>query len=433
MASSKQVSTGRHFMNLKKCHPLRRLKGRWFVPVMLTVAALLVAGTSGCGKSPEEKKAEKAAILAQTTGRLIAKSNRANTTVEATLIPAAGEAAPASVKGNAEQTMAALPPGKYTLTARADGWPDVREEVSVEAGRMTEVAINFKSGSLRLDSLPTGATVKQGNAVLGKTPLLLPQLPLGELQLTLEYPAWPVLPFKTTITENGETAETARLPHGKLVIESSPAGATVLFGKRAIGQTPLTIERYQAGNTKLTLQAKDLPPLEMTVAMEDRGELTLTPVLANGYPMLDPEALLRAVWVEEPREDPNRLAPAMKPFTSFPSQNGIVRNLNRRKLFETWLEKKYRFFGSVRFYDKERGLIEFAEQKGDLSRYRVVARLSSGARTDKETVARLTAKGATFAVYGRLSAVEEQAWPAKNITFELSAAEPLQGGIPAAP
>ena len=35
------------------------------------------------------------------------------------------------------------------------------------------------------------------------------------------------------------------------------------------------------------------------------------------------------------------------------------------------------------------------------------------------------AKGATFTFYGRLSAVEEPKWPAKVITFEFSAVEPL--------
>ena len=121
------------------------------------------------------------------------------------------------------------------------------QEVRIEAARATEVALNFKSGSLRVESEPTGATVKRGNAILGKTPLTVPQLPPGELALALELPLWPALPFKATIAENQETIETLRLPHGRLVIESSPAGATVVFSGRALGQTPLTIERFQAG------------------------------------------------------------------------------------------------------------------------------------------------------------------------------------------
>ena len=154
-------------------------------------AAVLVAGISGCGKSPEEQKAAVAAHIAQTTGRLTVKSNRANTTIEALRTPAAGEAATAVVHGNdegaAEQGLGALPPGKYALTAHSEGWPDIRQDVTVDAGRTTEVTVNFKSGSLRLDSDPTGAIVRLGTTTIGKTPLVIPpKLPPGVCQLSLE-------------------------------------------------------------------------------------------------------------------------------------------------------------------------------------------------------------------------------------------------------
>jgi hypothetical protein len=355
------------------------------------------------------------------------KSNLPNTTIEAALLSATGEPAPGSVKGveggAAEHSLARLPLGKYAITARAAGWPDLREEADVVAGQTTEVAVTFKGGSLRLDSLPIGATVKRGNVVLGKTPLVVPQLPPGEHSLSLEYPLWPAQAFKTTITQNGETAETVRLPHGKLIVESSPSGATVLFGKRPIGQTPLTIERYQAGTTKLTLQAKDFPPLEVTVAMEDRGEVKLNPELGTGFPLLDPEALLHAVWIPD---NPDRLSPLTEGVSGpFQPQNGIVKNLHRKRLYEIWLRKTYRFSAIIKTYDPVSGLVEFTEQQNALSRHRVLAKLSPEARSDQALAARLVKDG-TFSFYGRLSAVEEPRWPSKVITFEFTAAEALR-------
>lgn len=414
-------------MNAIDCHPPLGLSRRQAAPVCLTLAVLLLTSTGGCRKSPEEEKAEKAAIIAQTTGRLAVKSNRAGTTTEVTRLPAAGEAPPVALKGNeagaTEHNFSALPPGTYAVIARSPGWPDLRQEVNVIAGQAAEVAVQFKSGSLRLESLPVGATVKFAGSSLGKTPLTVPQLPPGEIELTLEYPLWPVLPFQATITENQETAATARLPHGRLVVESTPAGATVLFGKRPLGQTPLTIERYQAGNTKLTLQARDFPPMELAIAMEDRGEVKLSPVLALAFPEMDPTSLLAAVWVEPPDEK-NRLAPAMKPFTTYPSRNGVIKNLDRKKLAEEWLDKPYRFIAIIKAYDRESGQIEFAEEKSDLSRYRVLAKLSPAARSNRELATRLV-KDSTFSLYGFLSAVEEPVWPAKAITFEFTAAEAL--------
>jgi len=402
----------------------RRRFGPLIVAGALIVFIFIV--TKCVSRSPEQISAAAALHLAQTTGRLLVKSNLASTTVEATRLASAGEAASSGIKGTedgaAEQVLAALPPGKYAVTARSAGWQDSRKEVNVDAGQTTEVAFFFKGGSLRLDSDPAGATVKLGEAVLGKTPLVIPNLAPGECRLTLEYQSWPVVAFKTTIAENTEAAETVHLPYGKLLVDSIPSGAAVTLDGRAVGKTPVTLERVPVGNRKLTLQAKDFPALVVTVRIEDRGNVIYSPSLGSGFPLLDPVALLQAVWVPE-KED--KLAPQFDTTGIYQPKNGIVKNLHRKRLVEAWLGKKYHFSGTVKSYDQESGQIEFTEQKSELSRYRVLAKLSPGARNDKDPAA-LPAKDAEFALYGRLSTVEEPKWPSKVITFEFSEAEPLR-------
>lgn len=420
-------------MDLKQFCRLHSLKSRG---LSAALALLFAASWSGCSKTeppaPGPVKPAKSAKTTpvgnpKTTGRLLVKSNRANTLIEATRIVPADAPAPTPIagidEGAAEQALAGLMPGTYTVTARSPGWPDVRAEAKIEAGLTTEIAIHFKSGSLRLESLPTGATVKKSGAILGKTPLVVHDLPPGDLDLTLEYPLWPVLPFKTTITEERETAATARLPHGRLIIESVPAGATVLFSGRTLGQTPLTIERFQAGTKKLTLQSPDFPALELSVTIEDGGEVRLSPLLSAAFPLLDPAAFLRAIWVETPKEDPEKIAPAFNPTTGFRSRNGIVRNLHRRKLFEDWLRRPYRFTGTVKSYNRDTGQIEFAEQRSELSRYRVYAQLSASARGNQAFADQLT-KGATIELYGKLSAVEEPTSASSYISIEFIESEP---------
>jgi hypothetical protein len=108
--------------------------------------------------------------------------------------------------------------------------------------------------------------------------------------------------FQTTITENVEATATVRLPHGKLTVQTTPPGATVLLGGRAVGPTPLTRERVSAGTKKLTLQAKDFPALELSVTVVDRGDVKISPALGSAFPVLDPAALYgRLTAVEEPR------------------------------------------------------------------------------------------------------------------------------------
>ena len=390
--------------------------------LLLIILLLAKCAVSSVGeKISAVSQAHAEAVLVRTTGVLVVKSNRPEATVEATRLASAGDVAATSAKGALGQALPGLPPGKYAVTLHADGWPDAHAEVDMAAGRQTEIAINFKSGSLRLDSDPAGATVSLAGAVLGKTPLVIPQLPPGECQLSLAYPSWPVTSFKTTISENVEATETVRLPHGKLTVESTPLGATVLLGGRAVGQTPLTLERVPAGARKLTLQAKDFPPLEVAFTVADRSEVKVSRELGSGFPELDPLALLQAVWV---RDDPNKLSPSVDSLGRYEPRNGVVKNLHRKRLYENWLGKGYRYSAIVKSYDPDSGKVEFAEQRNEYSRYRILAELSSAARNDKELAAKLI-KGATFSLYGRLGAVEEPRWPGKLITFEISSAEPL--------
>ena len=111
-------------MNVLARHPLRRPGRIRPATVILFAAVLLLAGTGGCSKTPEEIKAAQAKLEAETTGRLFVKSNRPNTTIEAALVPAAGQPAPPARKGSAdgaaEQTLSVLTPGTYRLTAQAE-------------------------------------------------------------------------------------------------------------------------------------------------------------------------------------------------------------------------------------------------------------------------------------------------------------------------
>jgi hypothetical protein len=380
----------------------------WVVTSAIT--AVLFFGAAGCKPSETERAAARQAATerkARGTGSLIVKSNRANATIEVTLIPSSAATAPEAAIGSVDQPLTGLSPGKYTVTARSDGWPDATGEASIEAGGTAETKVDFPSGSLRLDSLPTGATVRSGSTVLGRTPLAVPQLPPGECALILDYPNWTPLKTKVVIADKSETNETVRLPHGRLVVTSAPTGATVLLGKRSLGQTPLTLDRFQAGTRTLTLQLKDFPPLAMSVTVEDEGEQNIRGVMANGFPLLDAPATLQAVWFELPVGDPNRLSPNFDPFPGFHPQGTFVRNLNRKKLFEVWLGRTYRFTGTVKSYNPATGQLEFVEQVSSLGKIRVAAQLLPAARDDKETVTLLSTKEATVTICGRFATIEE--------------------------
>jgi hypothetical protein len=329
------------------------------------------------------------------------------------------------VNGALGQALPNLKPGKYAVKLRAEGWPDAVGEVDVPAGQQTETTVNFKGGSLRLETVPVGAIVKLGKAVLGKTPLLVPQLPPGEISLSLEYQSWPAVPHKVTITENQEAAASVRLPHGRLVVDSFPAGATVVLQGKAYNKTPLFFDPIAVGPHKVTLQAKGFPPMEVSVTVTDGTEAKVRPILGTAFPLLDPAALLSAVWL--PDDSPEtRVTTGL-----YKARNDVVKNLRRDWLYNGWLNKVYRYSGAIKTHDAATGRVEFAEQKSDLARYRVVALVKPGTISpvpvkkdakDKEPV--------VLALYGHLTAVDEPSWPGRVITLELTEAEFLPDPTP---
>lgn len=398
-----------------------RLALRLFLSAPVSTGLLLLA--AGCGPSPETLKAEKAAAIAKTTGTLVVHSNRPNASVEATALAAPGEA-PFSRQGTASAPLTGLPPGQYAVVVTAPGWPRISGTATIATGETAELTLHHATGALQLDSEPAGATVKLGGEVLGQTPLLLPELPAGETELQLEYKNWPPLAFKAAIPAGAEATAKARLPHGRLVVESVPAGAMVRISGTDYGRTPLTLDPMPAGQKRLVLQADNYPPVAVSFTLEDGADFKVRPELGSVFPPLDPAEILKTTWVPD---DPNKLAPSFDSVGKFQPRNGIVKNIDRRKVHTDWMEKKYRFSGVVDSYDRKTGEIDFVEDKSALSRYRVVAIVSPEVRGELEPLA-ATLKGRTMAVYGTLAAVEEPRWPARSILLELAGAQLLNEG-----
>ncbi len=391
---------------------------RKFGPLILAVPVIIVflllkSGVSTVSEkvtAVQQVRAEEHRVA--TTGVLVVTSNRPEATVEAKLLDTAPEGATTTAQGALGQSFSNLAPGRYAVTLRAAGWPDALGEVDVPAGQKTAFTANFKGGSLNFETVPAGAIVKLGKDVLGKTPLTVPLLPPGDLTLSLEFQNWAPVPWKGVITVDQETAASVRLPHGRLTVGSIPAGAIVVLEGKSYQQTPLFFDPVSAGEKKLTLQAEGFPPLEVSVTVADGEEAKINPVLATGFPVLDPGALLRDVWIIDDRKVFNAHTGVYRP------KNDVIKNLHRQALYDRWQRKSFRFSSPVKSYDATTRTLEFDTQKADPSSWRVLAQLKPGAG-----IAAPPAKGAVLAVYGRLTAVEEPVWPLRVITVELSDAD----------
>lgn len=119
--------------------------------------------------------------------------------------PVAAKTAPATAplrSGAAPESVADLPPGRYTIFLHNQGWTDVRAEVALQPGETLPVEYTFPHGSVTITSIPDGAEIFSGEISLGHTPLTI-DLPLGKQELVARHPDFPK---KTeTVTIESET------------------------------------------------------------------------------------------------------------------------------------------------------------------------------------------------------------------------------------
>jgi serine/threonine protein kinase len=120
----------------------------------------------------------------------------------ATLQLATTPAAAPLRSGAAPESLADLPPGRYTIFFHNEGWTDDRAEIAVQPGEILPVEYTFPHGSATITSTPDGAEIFAGENSLGHTPLTV-DLPLGKQELVARHPDFPK---KTeTVTIESET------------------------------------------------------------------------------------------------------------------------------------------------------------------------------------------------------------------------------------
>ena len=103
--------------------------------------------------------------------------------------------------GTAPQSIADLPPGRYTIFLKNPGWTDVRAEVDLRPGETLPVEYTFPHGTVTITSVPDGAEIFAGEISLGHTPLTI-DLPLGKQELVARHPDFPKKAETVTIASD---------------------------------------------------------------------------------------------------------------------------------------------------------------------------------------------------------------------------------------
>lgn len=194
--------------------------------------------------------------------------------------------------------------GKYTVTITLAGYDTEQRDIDIKANEVTDlgsIPLHRQTGSVELTSDPAGLDyeLKPAGALFvnpadvhkGQTPATLNDIPAGSYQLTILRPNWPS--YTTTLTvERGNAAKAkGTFVGGTLVINSTPAGATVMRDQTQIGTTPLTLTDLQPGDVTFTLTQRGLEPATVSGKIEAGKTVTLSGTLLDADRVMRPSEL----------------------------------------------------------------------------------------------------------------------------------------------
>lgn len=140
------------------------------------------------------------------------------------------------------------------------------------------------TGTLRVNSIPSGASIYLDGIAKGVTPKTISGLTPGVYALVLEKEGYAPYEKNVTISAGRPTLVTVTLPplYGSLRIQSSPSGATVLLNGVSEGVTPLIVGDLLPGEYRVTLAKTGYQTVNRTATVTAGREQLLFVTLSPG-------------------------------------------------------------------------------------------------------------------------------------------------------
>lgn len=184
-------------------------------------------------------------------------------------------------------TLMGLAAGEHLVVARKAGYTEARATALIQAGERATLDLKLEPlrGLLLIHSKPSGAEVEVEKTNYGKTPLLIPDFPLGPCRLTLR--AQNCLPKTVEVNLSDRTPKLLEInlqsDSAKLTFESEPAGAQVTIDGAAIGRTPCEAGRLASGKHRLEINLPGYAPYQEELTVQPGEERTF-PVKLTALP-----------------------------------------------------------------------------------------------------------------------------------------------------
>jgi TonB family protein len=255
---------------------------------------------------PTPPKENPPVVPTATTGKIIVNSEPAGATVLLN----------EEEKGVTPMEIPSLSFGKYVLKLRLKGYEDSQQEVELSEN-ITELNVpvtltkaQAQTGTLIVDSNPSGAFIVIQNRVLGVTPKTLSNQKPGNLAITLKKDGYQDFSGSVKITAGKKATFSGSLEEVKKVVEKLPEPPKPvepeikpgqLMALDAVDVPPKATKRVPGKYPDMAKKLKLQGSVGLNVLISETGQVLETKVVTSAHPILDQSAV-EAVkqWAFEP-------------------------------------------------------------------------------------------------------------------------------------
>ena len=170
--------------------------------------------------------------LAREAGQFVVKTDPPGVPFE---INSAGQK---PTSGITPLTVDNMPTGKYQVTLKRPGWPDVIKDVELTQGASVNVQHTYEGANVSLKSDPTGATIYLAGIALGQTPLTA-NLPSGQVELTSKIGSLTPVTQRFVPDPGGNTVVEFKHIYGLLSVTCDQPDSDVVIGGIDLGKPPI--------------------------------------------------------------------------------------------------------------------------------------------------------------------------------------------------
>jgi serine/threonine protein kinase len=131
-----------------------------------------------------------------------------------------------------------MPTGKYRVTLKRPGWPEIIKDIDLTQGASVDVQHSYQGVNVSLKSDPTGATIYLAGTALGQTPLTA-NLPSGQIELTSKIGSLTPVTQRFVPDPSGSSVIEFKHIYGLLSVTCDRPDADVVIGGIDLGKPPI--------------------------------------------------------------------------------------------------------------------------------------------------------------------------------------------------